>query len=221
MSDTYYEEKELQNLSSVANRSVSRNVSNLEHWLSRLFLVLVALTVVNTFSGDGMADFFPGLHTFCILAGVIFAVLYAVILLKLSSEEALYRKSAYYWFGSSVLIILGTAVMYVGGSVSNLGLLLGAIIMVASTVFSLIGEYYEYYAHANVLQEFDADFSAKWIKLWKVYLGMTIGTVLATPVMSLIPLLGTIAVVFFSVGLLVISVLKILYLYKMVELFRA
>lgn len=221
MSDTYYEEKELQNLSSVANRSVSRNVSNLEHWLSRLFWVLIVLTIANVFSGESMEEMSSGVYTFFTVVGGVCAVLYAVILLKLSSEEELYRKSAYYWIAAAVIVFVSIVAMVVGELLGGFGIALGLLLLIAATVVSIIGEYYEFRAHANVLQEFDVVFSEKWQKLWKYYLGMTIGMLVATIAMVLIPLLGMIAVVVFTVGLLVVSVLKLVYIYQMAKLFRA
>lgn len=221
MSDTYYEENELETLAKDVNESGSRNRAYLAHWLNRLFWVLVALTVANALSGDGMEEAASGVYTFFTLVGGVCAVVYALILLKLSSEEALYRKSAYYWIGSAVLAVVSVVVMVVGELLGGFGIALGAVMLLAATVISLMGEYYEYYAHANVAQDVDTVLSEKWRKLWKYFLGMTVGALLATIVTALIPLLGVLIVVVLSIGLLVVKVLKFVYLYQMVKLFRA
>lgn len=221
MTDTYYKEEDLQMVSETETAPVAPNACFLAKWLTRLLIVSVVLAVANFFSGDNMEESASAVYTFFTLLGGACSVIYALILLKLSDVEALYRKSAYYWLGCALLAVGSIVAIIIGELMGGFGLVLGGIIMIVATVIGLLGEYYEYQAHANVVAPYDAVFSAKWKTLWKYYLGMTLGVLVATVLLMLIPLLGLIAIVVLAIGTLVVSILKLVYLYRMKKLFEA
>ena len=84
---------------------------------------------------------------------------------------------------------------------------------------ALYGEYSEYMAHAAVLADVDPELSDKWTNLWNWHVGLNIG-VLGSPFLVLIPVLGALILFGMAIGLIVVSVLKLLYLYQTAKAFR-
>ena len=84
----------------------------------------------------------------------------------------------------------------------------------------MIGEYYEFMGHTDVVHDVDRALSEKWFKLWKWYIGTFLGMIGGTVLAVIIPLIGMIVVLASTIGTLVVSIVKIVYIYKMSKVFR-
>ena len=83
-----------------------------------------------------------------------------------------------------------------------------------------VGEYNEYMTHSAVLMGLDDDLSSKWETLWKWYIGLFLGIIGCIVVMLIFPLLGALAVFGAIIGVAVVSILKLVYLYRTAKVFR-
>ena len=92
--------------------------------------------------------------------------------------------------------------------------------VIVTIVVDMLGEYYEFMGHTDVLCDVDTVLSDKWFNLWKWYLGTFLCIISGTVLAVILPLIGLLVVLAATVGTLVVSVLKIVYLYKTAKAFR-
>lgn len=185
-------------------------------WLWLLFWLVVPATLAGFMTIDRIAQLVPALYLPGQLIGIICSAGYGFILLKLASEHHSYRIS-----GICCLVI--TAIGWVITAVSGSGsappwiLLLALLVLVVG----LIGEYHEYMAHAGVLREVDGSLSQDWSRLWKWYVRTIAGIFGSLLIMLLIPMVGALALLVSVIGLGVVSIKKLIYIYRTAQLFRA
>lgn len=94
------------------------------------------------------------------------------------------------------------------------------VLSIASAIVAVIGIWHEYPAHAAVLDDVDFEAAEKWLALRKWYfiaLGTTFGSIVIT---LIIPILGLLALLAGAIGALVVSILKLVYLYHTAQVFR-
>ena len=161
------------------------------------------------------AEIFPGLFFPGEIINAICSLTYGVILLKLCSEEDRYRTA-----GICVLISgVSSAVAAAVNAISE-GATWILIFTIPAAIVSMVGEYNEYMGHSAVLAGVDEDLSEKWLMLWKWNIGLFLGMfgcillVMISPVLGALMLLGT------AIGILVVSILKLVYLYRTAKIFR-
>ncbi len=203
-----------------SQKNLSVNAALLAGCTRRLFWVLIVWNIVELFiSLIGKTEMAPFYVSGAIFEAVL-SVIYGILLLRLVSESPRYRIAAVCWFinaaGSAVQIPLsaGENAMAVLAGMINLGVL-------AAT---LLGTYYECAGHSEVLQEADWDLSDKWQRLWKWYVrfflvmigGIFLGAVI--PAVGLLILIAAVAVSL--IAALVISVFRLIYLYRMSKVFQ-
>lgn len=75
-------------------------------------------------------------------------------------------------------------------------------------------------AHSIVLTGVDNELSKKWEVLWKWYIGLFLGMFGCIIVMLIAPVLGAIAILGCAIGTIVVSILKLVYLYHTAKIFR-
>jgi hypothetical protein len=91
---------------------------------------------------------------------------------------------------------------------------------IPAAIIALVGEYNEYMGHSAVLTGVDNELSEKWEVLWKWYIGLFLGMFGCILLMLIIPILGAIALIGAAIGLVVVGILKLVYLYRTAKLFR-
>ena len=74
--------------------------------------------------------------------------------------------------------------------------------------------------HSKVLSGVYNELSEKWEVLWKWYIGLFLGMFGCIIVMLIIPVLGAIAILGYAIGTIVVSILKLVYLYRTAKIFR-
>ena len=75
-------------------------------------------------------------------------------------------------------------------------------------------------AHSAVLYGIDHELAWKWESLWKWYIGLYLGMFGCIFVMLITPVLGALALIGCAIGTLVVSILKLIYLYRTAVIFR-
>ena len=195
--------------------AIARRAPVLGKWLWFLFWLIIPSTIASfmtheTLGGAIPALFYPGqiLNALCHLA-------YGGILRRLASEDDEYRTA-----GICSLIAGGISVLVAliagPGETPTWTLLL----TLPAAVVALFGEYKEFSAHANVLRDVDRDQSEKWLMLWKWNIGLYAGMLGCMLVLFIIPLLGALAILAAAIGMVVVGIVKLVYLYSTAKRFR-
>ena len=87
-------------------------------------------------------------------------------------------------------------------------------------VLELCAAYQEFYAHAEVLEELDPELAGKWRLLWKWWIGLLLGLFGCIFLALISAILGLLAMLADAIGLLVVGIVKLVYLYWTAKRFR-
>ena len=195
--------------------AIAKRAPVLGKWLWIVFWLIIPSTIGSIMSNENTAKILPGLLMPGQIINAICSLTYGTILLKLGSEEDRYRTA-----GICALIAGASsalAAMINGGSDGATWIL---IFTIPAAIVAIVGEYNEYMAHSAVLYGVDNELSEKWEVLWKWYIGLFAGIFGSILLMLIIPVLGAIAVIGTTIGTVVVSILKLVYLYRTVKIFR-
>lgn len=195
-------------------RKPAVNVPLLAKWMSILFWLIIISTAANLLTSENVTNAAPPLASAGQILNIAANVAYGVVLLKIASESMNYRNSAICRFITAAVAI---AVIPIS---DNTEFFIAIPVVILSIVMDMVGEYYEFMGHAEVLRGADRTLSYKWLTLWKWYIGTFLGMIGGTVLAVMIPLIGLIVVLASAVGTLVISIVKIVYIYKTAGVFR-
>ena len=179
-----------------------------------LFWLIIISTAANLLTSENVTNAAPPLASAGQILNIAANVAYGVVLLKIASESMNYRNSAICRFITAAVAI---AVIPIS---DNTEFFIAIPVVILSIVMDMVGEYYEFMGHAEVLRGADRTLSYKWLTLWKWYIGTFLGMIGGTVLAVMIPLIGLIVVLASAVGTLVISIVKIVYIYKTAGVFR-
>lgn len=184
-------------------------------WLWLLFWLIVPNTISGLLNQEFVTNALPWLripgsllNTGCLLA-------YGLILLQLGSLEDGYRTAGICSLTAAAINLL---IPFFTGSGETPPWTL--ILTLPAAAVALYGEYREFMAHSAVLVGVDNELSAKWEQLWKWYIGVFAALFGGLLVTFLIPILGLLVVMGSAIGMIVMSILKLVYLYRTAKLFR-
>ena len=93
-------------------------------------------------------------------------------------------------------------------------------ISLVAAIVGLYGTYLEFKTHAYVTASVDPMLSANWMKLWKWMMICMIVSICSV-FLLLIPVIGVLIMVAGLIGLVVCSIIKLIYLYRTAKLFQA
>lgn len=185
-------------------QEMKRKGTYMAKWLWMLFWIFIPSAI-----GGVIAYLFPAWQMFGLLLAVACTLVYGVLLLKLADEEEKYRTAG--------VLNLAVALFNVGAIFAQRGG--GGVLMSGMVaVLAMPGYYYEFNAHADVLEGADNELSEKWRKLWKWKLNATIAMVLGL-ILTLI-LIGVLLVLVAAIAMVVISVTHLVYLYRTAKTFQ-
>lgn len=187
-------------------------------FLTKMFRILFWLIIPNTIAAIMMNETFSQNIPVFSAAGKILKLVcllvYAIVLLKLSAEDSNYNKAGKF----AIIIVICSAISYVILSLNDGWLYL--IIAIPETVISIMCEYYEYSAHAELLFHIDNQLADRWENLWKWMIGAYIALAGCILVTLLVPVLGLVLMIIVGIVFVVLSIRKLVYLYKMAKLFE-
>lgn len=186
-------------------QSLREKGASMSKWLWVLFWLFVPTTIAGILS-----EWVPSLHDFGMAVAAACAVLYAVVLLKLSSDEPSYRVAG--------LLALAVSVINIPLLLTHNSIPLTAVNVILAIV-DLVSSYFEFQAHANALEGVDNQLSEQWRTLWKWMIGATMAMVLG--VIFTVIIIGALVAVAAAIAILVISILKLVYLYRTAQVFQA
>ncbi len=194
--------------------ALARRAPVLSRWLSILFWLVIPSTIAGILTADAIAQAIPALK----LPGQILSFLcnlaYGGILLWLSREQYRYSPAGFCIALSGLL----TLVSNIAFGANNQGWSL--VISICAAIITLVGEYNEFMGHAGILADADGELSEKWEKLWKWQIGITLTILGSTILVGLAPLLVALVLLAACIGAIVVSILKLVYLYRTAAAFR-
>ncbi|MCH5274677.1 MAG: hypothetical protein J1E65_02465 [Lachnospiraceae bacterium] len=182
-------------------------------WLWILFWMIIPASLADIMTINLVALRFPLLYMVGLILKFTCSIGYGLIILKMSSENGRYRKSG-------LCYLIAAAINTIAFLTPGKGIEVLLILTLPATVIALFAKYHEFMSHAEVVYDVDADLTAKWIMLWKWYiriLCIMIGGSIAGVITRFLSLLVILAG---SIGLIVVSILQLVYLYKSAKAFR-
>ena len=196
-------------------QAVAKRAPFLGKWLWILFWLVIPATIAGLMENNVVAESAPSVFWTGRVMTAVCSLAYGIILLKMSAEEGRYRTA-----GICDLVCAGISLLVaiVTGGTERVTWTL--ILTIPAAIVGFVGEYNEYMAHSAVLISVDNDLSSKWEKLWKWYIGLFLGMFGCIIVMLIVPLLGALAVLGATIGVAVVSILKLVYLYRTAKVFR-
>lgn len=189
-------------------------------WFRYLFYIHIGTIIISILS------VVPGLNTVTSWISRWVTVGIIVVLFRLTPVNGRYHKAAVLMCVSLGLLLFNT-VMATVNALLGIASFFGSVLTLAASVCSIIANYQEYYAHADMIKEQDSALARKWHSLfnWQIILGVLAGMVSAFAVM-LAALLGmavsltTTAVLWAtSVLTIILRIIYLRYLNRMLQLF--
>lgn len=185
---------------------LKRRGAFLAKWIWILFWLFIPANVAEV-----MVQWIPALEGVGHVLGAASVLAYGAILWKISSEEVGYRRA-----GVLTLVdaALGLSLLWSG----DIHVFVMLLLTIVSAVVSLLASYYEYNAHADVLEGVDNELSQQWRTLWKWMMGASIALVVGA--LLVLVIIGLLVVFVAAVAMCIIGVLKLVYLYRMARIFQ-
>ena len=184
-------------------------------WLWILFWLIIPSTVAGIMTNENLVAVLPGLNLPGQILQVATLLLYGGVLIKIACEDERYKTAGVCCLISAGVSVLVTILSY-GKETPGWTLLF----TIPAMIVSLVGEYNEYSAHAEVAGDVSPELFDKWTNLWKWFIGMTLGLLGSIVLMLIIPILGLIVALVTAIGTVVVSILKLVYLYRTAKTFR-
>ena len=193
------------------NSLLAHRAEVLGKWIWYLFLLVIPNTIGSVMTQESIWGAGSAMITIGNLLQNACSLAYGAILLKAAVEEEKYRTA-----GSCILIVALVGLV-TSAIPDNAGL--RVFINIPLVIVSMYGKYSEYMGHASALTDVDDELSAKWEKLWVWDIGVGIG-LFCSAIFILVPLIGILLVLGFAIGIIVVSILKLVYLYQTAKAFR-
>ena len=178
-------------------------------WL--LFWLLIPNILANIMTLDQVAAAFPKVGLAGEVLSLFVSTLHALVLLSLRRVNRSLGLA-----GILNLVSGGVAVLMIAAAANPLALL----IMLIGLGVALAAMYFEFRGCWEVLDGLDEDLAGKWRMVWKWTVGLLAGMVGCIVLAFLIPALALLALLADLIGILVISVMQWVYLYRTARLFR-
>lgn len=199
-------------LEAEARAETARRVPILGKWLWILFWMVIPSTIAGVLDNDTMMNYMPKLYSAGRYLTVACGIVYGIILLKLSENRDDYFSAGIYTMVAAVLgFVTG---LFPGGAGWTL------LISIPTAIVGLLGEYHEFSAHSDAVSALERELSENWLKLWKWTIGLYIAMIGSLLVILIAPILGLLITIAAAVGTVVISIVKLVYLYRSAKIFR-
>lgn len=180
-------------------------------WLWILFWLFIPSIIGDLMCNESIGGINYKIYIIGFIITNVVTVIYCLILLKLRKTEEKYGRAA-------ICMIIGVALAVIALAIAEDHVALLVLMALVAAVAGLVGEYYLFYAHAAVLEDFDLEFSEKWKKLWKWEL-ICLGGVIAGILLFFLGMIAALLIIASGIGVFVISIVQLVYLYRMAELF--
>ena len=202
----------------VRKKALAEDAAVLARWLWPLFWLIVPGTIAGLMSDDTLSAYWPGLVIPGEILGFLCTVAYGLLLLSLARVNGGYRAA-----GVCTLFVAVAGIIIQslgGGDPRNVERGIALILTLLAGVAALVGEYTECTSHAEALEPVDLELSGKWRRLWKWYIGTYLGSVGSIVVVMIFGPLGLLVMLASIIGMMVVALLKLGYLWRTAKTFR-
>lgn len=193
--------------------AIAKRAPVLGKWLWLIFWLIILSIPVTLLTNGSVV----GVDTPIAIAGHIMSAAMSIAIgaafWKMTVEEERYRTAG-------ICVTIAAVINLVLELIPGIGEGIFLLASIPAAIVGLVGEYNEYKAHAAVLTGVDNVLSEKWENLWKWYIGLFGGIFGSLLIMLLIPVLGALAILAATIGVVVVSILKVVYLYRTAKIFR-
>ena len=176
-------------------------------WLWVMFWLVIAGELPALLQDGTVCKVFPGLYTPGVILSAMIAVGYGLCMLMMRNRAEGYGTAG-------VCTLIGTVMRMVAllfiGSENPWSLAL----LIPAGIIGMVAERHEYLGHADVLVNVDDELSDKWDQLWKWYLYCYAAILTSLVLVFIIPVLGGLLALAGAIGLLVVRIIKLVYLYR-------
>lgn len=187
---------------------LSRELPELARWLRILFILRICAIFFPAADLTGLA---PSLQVPIALIDLIIQLACGGILIKLGNVSNRYRIAGLCYIVVEILDFIPNFMEN-----ATWMLVLGLVLVIPS----LIGEYQEILAHAEQAERINEELAEKWRKLWIWYLVDVIVLLFSEILTIMASAFGAFIMLVSTVGLLVVAILRLFYLYRTVKEFR-
>lgn len=195
--------------------AIAKRAPVLGKWLWLLFWLIIPSSVASLMTNENIAGAIPSVFVPGQVLSAICSFAYAFILIRLNSEEERYRTAGICdLIGGAVSVLIACIS---GGAEAPTWTLL---ISIPAAIVSFVGEYNEFTAHSIVLTGLDNELSEKWSTLWKWCIGMYGAMLGSLLIIVIAPVLGLLVTLAAAIGLIVVGILRLVYLYRTAKIFR-
>lgn len=177
-----------------------------------LFWLLIPNIIAGIMSNERLKPISPMMYYIGTVLGIVVEIIYYIILFKLRHIEEKYGRAA-------ICTLVGVVLAVIGLILTDELLVFAVPFLIATVAVSLASNYFLYYGHAAVLEDFDMELSEKWKALWKWQL-ICLGGTVAGIFLLFLWIVGVLLVLASVIGIVVISIVELVYLYRMAVLFR-
>lgn len=201
---------EQQKAAGEAQAAFSARAAVLAKWMKPLFWLVVPSAIASILANDTVANLLPGVKAPGQYLQVIVTLAYGIILICMQSCTRGYFTAGICTLAAALADAIAIAA---GGGTGTL------LITIPAAAAALYGEYKESTSHGEMLSGSDSELAEKWALYWKWYIGLTIGTFVGIFLILLVPVLGALVTLAAAIGMIVISILKLIYLYRTMKTF--
>ena len=196
------------------NERIESMIPKLKKRLPILFWTAIISTIVGFFSDNSLGDTLPTQYSIGYVIQSICALAYGISLLIISTESDFYKTAGILKISS--LLCSQIASILTIFTVSWILIILA----IAVAALALYGEYNEFKGHAKILEETNPLLSDNWDKL-RIGSVICYGALIASIIFACVSsILGAFIAVVASIGILVVGILKLFYLYKTSATFK-
>ena len=182
----------------------------LAKWLWGLFWLVIVSLVINTVFD--LVEALPGMKVTGELITAAFNIGYAFILVKMSGASYCFKVSG-------ICKLICVAFSLIGLIFTDT--IFATLFVLTALVPSFVAQYQEYMGYSEVTEEMDEDLSRRWRIVWFLSLGGLIGMFVGLLLSLFGALLGALLLIVAAVAVLVAEILKMVFLYKTAQYFRA
>lgn len=204
-----------------AGQALRRQRKDVGKWLWIYFWMLIPSLISSFMTNNTIVQVLPGLKFPGEILDTLVGIAECVLLFLLSKEEEIYGYAA--WI-RAVLVVIGVAMLPVPDDFLAGSQLLSALVLIVTMALGAASIYYECEANQTVLNGVDDALAEKWQKLWKRYWVVLVvllaGTLVAMMQSVFTAVVGLLAVLAASIGTIVVSIQRLIYLYNTAKLFR-
>lgn len=173
-----------------------------------LFWIVIAGSVGSIFTVDFLAKPYPILGIFGICVGLVTGAAYGIVLVRQYRRQTEYLIAGVLAIVSSILNAIGRYNAPASGELNYT-----IVLTLAAGVIQLVSLYKELNGHCEAMAGVD-ELSVKWIKLWWWTIGVYGATLGSLIVAIIAPLLGVLVALAGGIGVLVVQIVKLVYLYR-------